>query len=71
MMREAPKKNFGIFFLKLTQFDKRWSTIMIMLESSKGGGEREARGRRNILRRGRNSIRPPPSCATEHSINNF
>ena len=36
MMREAPKK---IFFTLLTKFNKRWSTIMIMLDSSEGGGQ--------------------------------
>jgi len=36
-MREAPRKNFGIFSI-LTKFDKRWSAIMIMLDSSEGGG---------------------------------
>ena len=38
-MREAPKKNVGIFPY-LTKFDKRCSTIMIMLESSEVGGGR-------------------------------
>ena len=42
MMREAPKKN------------KRWSTIMIILESSEGGCLREIETR----------FAPPPSCAT-------
>ena len=37
MMREAPKNNFGIFSL-LTKIDKRWSTIMIMVEAREGGG---------------------------------
>ena len=46
-MREA-KKNFSIFS-SLTKFDKRWSTIMIMLES--GGGAKLGS--------------PPPSYATE------
>ena len=36
MMIGAPKKNFGIFS-KFGKFDKRWSTIIFMLESSEGG----------------------------------
>ena len=31
------KENF-FFFSSLTKFDKRWFTVMIMLESSEGGG---------------------------------
>ena len=43
--------------INIAKFDKRWSTIMIMLESSKGGG------RGGYVDGGGNS--PPPSCATE------
>ena len=39
IMCEAPKKSLGICFL-LAKFYKRWCTIMIMLESSEGGGAR-------------------------------
>jgi len=35
IMREAPKKFF--IFSYLAKFDKRWSTIMIMLDSSEWG----------------------------------
>ena len=48
-MREAP--NFFVFFSLMAKFDKRWSSNMIMLESSDrvGGGD---------------SVRPTTSCAT-------
>jgi len=51
-----PKKNFGIFS-SLTKFEKRWSTIMIMLESSEGGKRESkfAEGRATL-----GSPSPPP-----------
>ena len=61
MMREVAKKNVGVFFSSLTKFYKRWSTIMIMLVSSEGGGGRWGR---NLLR-GPKLGSPPPSCATD------
>ena len=38
MMREA--QNFFVFFSLMAKFDKRWSSNMIMLESSDRGGTR-------------------------------
>ena len=43
-----------VFFLNGQILIKRWSTIIVMLESSEGGGGE----------RGRNSVLPPPRCAT-------
>jgi len=56
-MHEAPKKNLGIFFY---WFDERWSTIMIMLESSEGSEEGGAGGETRFA--------SPPGCATENSF---